>query len=210
MDSVPPDPVFARQSILDRLRSKPLAHKELPETINGPWVRYPDRALQLEAVVESVGGHCRTWNSLAELRMAVASALAEAGGPTATWLNDGPSGTVDLRGPIDRDSLEPLALVVAEGEFAVAENGAVWVNATLPRLRAALFLAQRMVLVVPHASIVDTMHQAYARLSFGGSSFGIFISGPSKTADIEQSLVIGAQGVRSQQVWLYRNDSVQM
>jgi L-lactate dehydrogenase complex protein LldG len=41
------------------------------------------------------------------------------------------------------------------------------------------------------------MHAAYEELGKVKSSFGLFLSGPSKTADIEQSLVIGAHGARS-------------
>ena len=42
------------------------------------------------------------------------------------------------------------------------------------------------------ATIVHNMHEAYGSCSFDSAGFGVFISGPSKTADIEQSLVIGA------------------
>jgi L-lactate dehydrogenase complex protein LldG len=54
-----------------------------------------------------------------------------------------------------------------------------------------------LILVVPGDSIVHNMHQAYERVRLSKGGFGVFISGPSKTADIEQALVIGAQGARS-------------
>ncbi len=46
------------------------------------------------------------------------------------------------------------------------------------------------------------MHEAYARLAPREIGYGLFISGPSKTADTEQALVIGAQGARRCTVFL--------
>jgi L-lactate dehydrogenase complex protein LldG len=93
-------------------------------------------------------------------------------------------------------------LAIARGEFAVAENGAVWVSDAEVPHRALYFLAQHLVLVVPAGDIVGDLHAAYARIQRAGEPIGArpwrgFIAGPSKTADIEQALVIGAHGPRS-------------
>ncbi len=96
--------------------------------------------------------------------------------------------------PHEFDSVE---LAVIQGEFAVAENGAVWVKNPNNRHRALYFLAENIVLVVDKTQIVPTMHQAYKLIDFEEPGYGVFISGPSKTADIEQSLVIGAHGPKS-------------
>ncbi|RMF38130.1 MAG: hypothetical protein D6753_16315, partial [Planctomycetota bacterium] len=68
--------------------------------------------------------------------------------------------------------------------------------------RVIFFITQYLVLVVPKDQIVHNMHQAYARIDAPRPGFGLFLSGPSKTADIEQSLVIGAHGCRQLQVFL--------
>ena len=110
-------------------------------------------------------------------------------------------GNVDLATVADPHALEDVDFAILRGEIAVAENGAVWVTDAGVRHRALYFIAQHLVLVVPAAALVDNMPQAYERLQFAGPGYGAFLSGPSKTADIEQSLVIGAHGPRSMTVF---------
>jgi L-lactate dehydrogenase complex protein LldG len=93
--------------------------------------------------------------------------------------------------------LEPVDFAIMPGVFGVAENAAIWVTDRELPLRVLYFIVQHLALVIPADSIVDNMHQAYERLSFARAEFGAFIAGPSKTADIEQALVIGAHGPRS-------------
>ncbi|RXJ91699.1 hypothetical protein CRV01_00995 [Arcobacter sp. CECT 8983] len=103
----------------------------------------------------------------------------------------------DANEEADPHNLKDVDLAVVKGEFAVAENGAVWVKNRDNRHRALYFIAQNIILVLEKRAIVNNMHEAYELISFTDPSYGAFISGPSKTADIEQSLVIGAHGPKS-------------
>ncbi|MES2276709.1 MAG: LUD domain-containing protein [Bacteroidota bacterium] len=102
----------------------------------------------------------------------------------------------------DAHPLEDVELAVLKAHFGVAENGAVWVTEELLGHRALPFITQHLAIVISAESIVPTMHQAYARISDAHYGYGAFIAGPSKTADIEQSLVIGAHGSRSMTVFV--------
>lgn len=84
-----------------------------------------------------------------------------------------------------------------KGSFGVAENGAVWIEA-LPEgaTRRDLFIHETLIISLDKTQIVDNMHEAYRRLGEKSDGYGLFISGPSKTADIEQALVFGAHGPR--------------
>ncbi|HEU4382750.1 MAG TPA: LUD domain-containing protein [Anaeromyxobacteraceae bacterium] len=108
------------------------------------------------------------------------------------------------RSSLDLDSvgapqdLRDLEVAVVSGAPAVAENGAVWIpGSRLGRHRAVFVIAEHLVLVVKAEDVVHTMHQAYDRIRLERPGWGCFVSGPSKTADIEQALVIGAHGARS-------------
>ena len=84
-----------------------------------------------------------------------------------------------------------------KGSFGVAENGAVWIEA-LPEgaTRRDLFIHETLIISLDKTQIVNNMHEAYRRLGEKSDGYGLFISGPSKTADIEQALVFGAHGPR--------------
>ena len=104
--------------------------------------------------------------------------------------------------PEDAHHLNDLNLAILKGQFAVAENGAIWLEDQDMGLRALPFITEHLVIVLDSTRLVANMHQAYGRIGLQQSGFGLFIAGPSKTADIEQSLVIGAHGAKSLRVVL--------
>ncbi|RZS96453.1 LutC/YkgG family protein [Cecembia calidifontis] len=104
--------------------------------------------------------------------------------------------------PSDAHELNELEIAIIQGQFGVAENGAIWLTDENLGLRALPFITEHLVIVMDEKSLVSNMHEAYQRIGAQHSGFGLFIAGPSKTADIEQSLVIGAHGAKSLRVVL--------
>lgn len=103
---------------------------------------------------------------------------------------------------INPHDLENVDLAILRGEIAVAENGAIWVPESNTMQRVLPFITQHLALVVHKSMLVATMHQAYEIIGDIDYGYSAFIAGPSKTADIEQSLVLGAHGPRSLMVFL--------
>ena len=98
--------------------------------------------------------------------------------------------------------LDKLEIAILDAQFGIAENGAVWISDENVSHRSIPFITLHLVLILNEKEILENMHDAYDRLSSFDEGYGVFISGPSKTADIEQSLVIGAQGPLSTTVFL--------
>ena len=122
-------------------------------------------------------------------------------GITAEGLSKAYGRSVELRSPDTVETAQQLDgtdVGVLQGGVACAENACVWIPQTMKE-RAVCFISEYLVILVSRSNIVSNMHQAYKWLediqgsAQGDVPYGTFISGPSKTADIEQSLVYGAQ-----------------
>lgn len=192
----------SKQEILGAIRRHQVTPTPLPE-LDGPWISYPNQTQQFSELVQSVGGRCVLVPDIAaadaDLRQLEPYATARRVFSNVAGLG---TNNVDLDSVADPHELEDLDVAILPGAFGVAENGAIWVTDRGLKHRVVYFITQHLVLVVPRDQIVDNMHQGYERLSFPDAGFGLFISGPSKTADIEQSLVVGAHGPRSLTVYV--------
>jgi L-lactate dehydrogenase complex protein LldG len=198
-------PMSARDEILAALR-------EAGPPPAPPTIYEPERAVGTDlltlfaASLAAAGGDARALREGESLAQALAAdaALASA---ARVW-SSLPEVASRHRGAPPRapHDLDGTDVALLRGALAVAESGAVWWTPRDPLERAAGFLAERVVLVVPRAALVADLHEAYARIDVAASPYGCFVCGPSKTADIEQALVIGAHGPRSLQV-LFTGDA---
>ena len=177
----------ARDEILEKLRAAKPEPAELPDLARfAPGRAFDAVELFQKRVVEVGGRMARSLEEIPELAAArkVVSLTPEF------------AGNVDLSGVTDPHQLHDVDFCVVRAELGVAENGACWITEHGAALRAVCFLTQHLAVLVDPASLVHDLHQAYERISLR-PGFALFLSGPSKTADIEQALVIGAHGARS-------------
>jgi L-lactate dehydrogenase complex protein LldG len=86
---------------------------------------------------------------------------------------------------------------IVRAQFGVAESGAVWLTQEDLVVDALPFLSQHLIVLLDPEQIVSDMHEAYRRVQLNKTAFGCFMMGPSATADVEATLVRGAQGARS-------------
>lgn len=155
-------------------------YKQVLLSIGGDFVEVKDYKAIIDFVKQNYDVEKRMITTVVE--------LAEIA--STDWLNDDPH------------TLENVELTLIKAHFGVAENSALWVTDEILGQRVSAFIPQYLAIVVNKKDIVATMHQAYDRIGKQKYGFGTFIAGPSKTADIEQSLVLGAHGARGLVVFL--------
>jgi L-lactate dehydrogenase complex protein LldG len=192
----------SKQSILNAIRQKNLSKLSHPG-LQKEKITFDDPLKQFKATLEAVGGVSHEVNSESEIEshLLKVETYAQAN-EVYSSLPDFGKANVDLNTIDDPHKVETVDFGILRGEFGVAENAAIWVTDAGIKHRVVFYIVQHLALVVPRSEIVHNLHDAYERLSFTEPEFGCFISGPSKTADIEQALVIGAHGPRSLHVFL--------
>jgi len=188
----------SRRLVLNRLKEHAIAGDTSYPAYSHPHTGISDPRRSFQSVIESVGGECRFVADLEAARKAVTGfevfAMAK---QVCSYVKEIADGNFDAEAKADAHQCADVDLTIIRGELGVAENGAVWVNADPLRHRALLFLSGHLILVIKGRDIVPDMESAYARIDFTRLRSGYFISGPSKTADIEQCLVIGVHGAKS-------------
>jgi L-lactate dehydrogenase complex protein LldG len=190
----------SREKIVSSISINKPALVELPFISMNEVIHYDDVVEQFKSTLESIGGKIVELNNLQQL-----NTIFEEEKQTEKYIIN----TIAELGPVAHTlstlSAHDLALVdkaYIRGSVAVAENGSVWLYESQMINRLLPFICEHLVLVIEKKNIVATMHHAYQQIHVSLEGFGVFLAGPSKTADIEQSLVIGAHGARSLVVYL--------
>ena len=191
-----------KEDILKRYRANVKEKFDMPDLSDIKAITYPDPLVQFIKMTESVGGHVievkegQNVNELVKEMYPDAKEIA----------SNLPEITIATRNPDEvgraRD-LNGTDVGIIRGKFGVAENACVWIPQTMKE-KAVCFISENLVILLPKSQIVNNMHEAYKRIEFDKEydGYGTFISGPSKTADIAQVLVMGAQAARSATVLL--------
>jgi L-lactate dehydrogenase complex protein LldG len=190
----------AREQILKSITANKPSLVDLPVMDITQVIAFDDIVAQYRKVLESIGGTVTELNNLQDLQAEIENEKA-----VGNYIVN----TITALGVVDTNlvnltshQLEAVDKAYISGTVAVAENAAIWIYEHQMINRLLPFICQHLVLVVERKNIVATMHHAYQLIDVAKEGFGVFIAGPSKTADIEQSLVIGAHGARSLKVYL--------
>lgn len=196
----------SREKILNAIKKNKPAELPPPERFVPSSVT-TDLTETYLAVLQSIGGRGTVVANLSEVKNLLQE-KGQGGAEVVNCIKELPGYNAEeylSKAPVD---VEAVQAVFIKGAFAVAENASVWVPERAMVSRILPFICQELVMVIGEESIVATMHEAYERIKVDEDGFGTFIAGPSKTADIEQSLVIGAHGPLRLQVFVLKNDGL--
>lgn len=185
-----------KEEILSRYRRnmKVEGRYDMPDLDALKGIEYPDVVAQFTEMSRTVGGNVVELKEGDDVNEVIKNLYPDA----KVFASNLPEITIARRNPdtvAGAQDLNGTDVGIVRGEIGVAENGCVWIPQTMKE-RAVCFISEYLVILLSRKCIVSNMHQAYGMIRFIDYGYGSFISGPSKTADIAQALVMGAQAAR--------------
>ena len=183
----------SKDAILANIK-KNIRHTYDKPEINIPGIHYPDVIQQFIDISETVGGKVEKLAQDDDVNDLIKRCYPDAK-KIASSLPEITIATTNPNTVKQAQDLNDTEATVVRGEWGVAENGCIWIPQAAKE-KAAYFICEYLVILLSSKRIVHNMHEAYQKIQFNDYGFGTFISGPSKTADIEQALVMGAQSAR--------------
>ena len=189
-----------KEDILKKFRANVREKYDMPSLDDIKAVTYPEPLVQFIKMSESVGGQVLEIDAGRDINVLIRELFPDA----KEIASNLPEITIATRNPdtvgCARD-LNGTDVGIIRGKFGVAENGCIWIPQEMKE-KAVCFISEHLIILLPKSQIVNNMHEAYKRIEFNDYGYGTFISGPSKTADIAQVLVMGAQAARSVTIFL--------
>ena len=187
----------SKEDILKQYRANATKRQkyDMPSLDDIQAITYPNPLEQFVKMSESVGGKVVELGKNADINELIKKVYPDA----KVIASNLPEITIATRNPDTIESAQALNgtdVGVIRGMFGVAENGCVWIPQNMKE-KAVCFISENLVILLKKSEIVNNMHDAYHSIEFNDYGYGTFISGPSKTADIAQVLVMGAQAARS-------------
>lgn len=191
-----------KEDILKKYRENVKVKYDMPSLDDIKAITYPNPLIQFISMTENVGGKVLEVKPGEDINQLIKNLYPDA----KEFASNLPEVTIATRNPdtIGRArDLNGTDVGVIRGKFGVAENACIWIPQQMKE-KAVCFISENLVILLPKSQIVNNMHEAYKRIEFDKTydGYGTFISGPSKTADIAQVLVMGAQAARSVTVLL--------
>ncbi|MDD6780684.1 MAG: LUD domain-containing protein [Prevotellaceae bacterium] len=183
-----------KEDLLAKIRANIYTTYDMPSFDDMKGVQYADPLKQFVEMSKTVGGKVVELENGQDINEVIKTCYPDA----KVIASNLPEVTIANRNPdtvAEANDLNGTDVGVVRGVFGVAENGCIWIPQTMKE-KAMCFISEYLVIMLDRKQIVNNMHEAYQRVEFNSYGYGCFISGPSKTADIAQALVMGAQAAR--------------
>lgn len=193
---------MSRDKILAALRRNQPETVMLPADLSFEKDENLNLADKFKAIAEGIGSTVYIVNDIEEIKRLIAADFPDAKRVLSN-VEELVSQTISsFILEVDPHSYEDVDIAIFKPRLGVAENSALWLTEDRMGVRVLPFITQHIIMIVEISKLVPDMHAAYQIIGDTDYGFSTFIAGPSKTADIEQSLVLGAHGPRSMTIFM--------